>query len=680
MADSANTELLFIPYPHPKDYLDFDFTEDRKKKVVDQARVNLISFSQERFPQYQERLTNLFNSVCNVFQNGGEIARIRFQKNALPTHSEYHIAKVLTLATQLFGKLKPKYQTEENALSLAIAAIVHDLGSLLKEDEDGIQEQVYSSHEERSIAMVDTIINNLDLPEGIKDNINRKVKFFILSTFVPLNMASKNQPEFSFASSFEETKLYQYIKTGQIDQQTLKAMGIESINEIGVKEINPEELEEFIELAKIFAAADHGSYLLEPCRIVEIMGLWKELQHVWEKDKQLSTRYKREKFFRQYLIGDFPESQIAIYGELLKKLGLNPFYDQPITVKQTFENINKLTERLSERPQHDALVRFEGFFSPTQLIELVNNLGLKLIELPAVKKAIIDYSSIFSEAKIHPPAEFTALATPALLEIYKATPDKTNFFIQAFTIIANQMKEELADDGTFNLHIAPFAYLSETENIQTFIENIRSAYRQVFLPQSKSDEKPPPKPTLYLTLREDKDDFNHLEELIAIITTPQTTPSEGVEFYLSFGGTNSSNFNFEKNLKDCLNNNINVVVHIGLQGEEEIRKRLNNILSILNDPQTPEDKKRKISVHIDDNFQAFLNWYDKLDNNGKNSVKQYLQISFSPLQYVLSNPKDNFDTIQKFTEAFPEAQIGTDNASQMGDIGPSVQHLLIPKK
>jgi hypothetical protein len=172
MEDSArNTELLFIPYPHPKDYLEFDFTEDRKKKVINQARVNLISFGQERFPQYQERLTNLFNSVCNVFQNGGEIAGIRFKKNALPTHSEYHIAKVLTIATQLFGKLEPKYQTEENALSLAIAAIVHDLGSLLKEDEDGIQEQVYSSHEERSIAMVDAIIDSLDLPEGIKGNI-----------------------------------------------------------------------------------------------------------------------------------------------------------------------------------------------------------------------------------------------------------------------------------------------------------------------------------------------------------------------------------------------------------------------------------------------------------------------------------------------------------------------------
>jgi len=246
------------------------------------------------------------------------------------------------------------------------------------------------------------------------------------------------------------------------------------------------------------------------------------------------------------------------------------------------------------------------------------------------------------------------------------------------------MKEELADNGTFNLHIAPFAYLSKTENIQTLIENIRSAYQQVFLPQSKSDEKPPPKPTLYLTLREDKDDFNHLKELIAIIIELQKKSSDGVELGLSFGGKNSSNFNFEQNLKDCLNNNINVVVHIGLQGEEEIRKRLNNILSILNailnDPQTPEDKKRKISVHIDDNFQAFLDWYNKLDNNGKNSVKQYLQISFSPLQYVLSNPKDNFDTIQKFAEAFPEAQIGTGNASQMGDIGLSVQHLLIPKK
>lgn len=439
-------------------------------------------------------------------------------------------------------------------------------------------------------------------------------------------------------------------------------------------------MDEFIQLAKIFAAADHGSYLLEPCRVIEIMGLWKELQHVWDEKTELKTRYKQEKFLRQYLTSRFPESQIAIYGELLKMLKLNPFYDQPITVEDTFKNIDALTERLLARPQHDALIRFEGFFSPTQLIELANKLGVSNQEL--VKKAIIDYSSKFSQAKIHSSGEFTALATNALVEIYMTTPDKKNFFVQAFTIIAHQMREELSDDGTFNLHIAPFAYLQQSpgdKDIKTFIENIKAAYQQVFLAQLKPNEKSPPKPTIYFTLREDKNDFNYLEELITAIKQYQTTPLEGVEFYLSFGGQPYFNFNFETHLNTCLNRNINVIVHIGLQEEATIIQRLNNLLSIFENPETNPDRKEKISIHIDNQFNVFLNWFEELDETEKKIIREHLKISFSPLQYILLNPKQNYNILQKFIKTFPQAQIGTNNASQIGDLGISAQYLLFPQ-
>ena len=115
----------------------------RRKGIISRSQKVLEEFLKEKIPsEDQHKIIGLWENIIGAFQtpldssktllvNNQQIAH--FEPNELPTHSEYHIAKVVTLTTQLYDKVVPKeLQTSENALALSISAIVHDLGSLQK--------------------------------------------------------------------------------------------------------------------------------------------------------------------------------------------------------------------------------------------------------------------------------------------------------------------------------------------------------------------------------------------------------------------------------------------------------------------------------------------------------------------------------------------------------------------
>ena len=77
-------------------------------------------------------------------------------------------------------------------------------------------------------------------------------------------------------------------------------------------------------------ATDHEAYMLEPCRIGEVIGLWQELNRTWTgPDGKLTHRPYPPNInnYLQYLTSQFAQTQWATYGETLEGIVNNPFVE-----------------------------------------------------------------------------------------------------------------------------------------------------------------------------------------------------------------------------------------------------------------------------------------------------------------------------------------------------------------
>ena len=88
--------------------------------------------------------------------------------------------------------------------------------------------------------------------------------------------------------------------------------------------------DEILKLSQIMGATDHGAYMLEPCRIGEVIGLWQELNRTWTgPDGKLTHRPYPPNInnYLQYLTSQFAQTQWATYGETLEGIVNNPFVE-----------------------------------------------------------------------------------------------------------------------------------------------------------------------------------------------------------------------------------------------------------------------------------------------------------------------------------------------------------------
>lgn len=669
----------------------FDWSEKRKKGIIGGSQKILEKFLKERVPSEDlHKITDLWANVIGVFQASPDSTQLlhinneliaHFEASELPTHSEYHIAKVVTLTTELFEKVLPaESQTSENALALSISAIMHDLGSLQKVGEPGPQEKFYKDHELRALALVDPIVDALQLTDYVDPTKNQvlknKIKILIASTIPAWNLNFSQGPQIVNLikpgdSPVSKDKFMHDLDLVDGEEPGLVAAG-ESLFQLFQSLLEPDSLinqDEILKLSQVMGAADHGAYMLEPCRIGEIIGLWQELNRMWiSPDGKLTHRPLPPNInnYLQYLTSKFAKTQWTTYEETLGAIVNNPFVEGgniPILEMKIYAD--RIGQLLSEQSDFDSLFRFEGAFSPIQLVALAEEMGL------GNQSNITDEIEKFSKSFAHPLTRvhsFNALATPVLKLMYKETPLKRSLLLQkAMTTILDEVSHELTNEGKLNLHIAPIAYTGETgELIDDFIGHFERAY------DGLNDKDRQRIKTVYLTVREDqKDDIKLFRQIVRKHNFANKKPPLAISIAGIPSGMSIANLiDEEKDEEYPLH------IHFGLEklDGEDMSTRLEQLMSKLS---KPDNKKLfdRVSIHLDDRFREFMDFYNSHPEYQSDLVE--LRKSIAPLDYLMIKGDEGFATMEEFYAIFKKFEIASNNPSMLGDISIAGQRLAL---
>ncbi|PIR88372.1 MAG: hypothetical protein COU09_02670 [Candidatus Harrisonbacteria bacterium CG10_big_fil_rev_8_21_14_0_10_44_23] len=666
----------------------FDWSAERRSGLVSGSQTVLADFleSKDVTPENKKAITDLWGNVIGIFQtprnstqelviNGESIAN--FDSSELPTHSEYHIAKVVTLVTSLYDKVVPaEYQTSENVLALSISAIIHDIGLLQEVGEDGPQERFYKHHELRALAMVDPIVEALHLPEyeevpDKKNAFKNKIKMFIASTVPAWNLDFGQgakikrliQPEGN-PISLEEVKKNLNLEEGEPDALTNTAENLFQVFE----SFSQQPSNEMLMLAQVMSAADHGTYMLEPSRISEIIGLWQELNRMWiGSDNKLTHRSlppETDNYLR-YLTSGFAGIQWKTFGETLKEIGDNPFVngETPISVAEMKTYAEKIVQLLAEKSDFDSLLRFEGSFSPIQLVALAGEMQLDN------NRQVVEAIEVFSKSFAYSPSRthsFDALSTSVLKRMYKniLQTQRPEFLKKALSIMLDEVDDEMTDAGVLNLHIAPQAYISDTEeSLEVFLDHLQKAHGLLDEAHHKRIQ------TIYLTLREDQgDDINLFRQTIKNYGAENKKPPLGLSIAcIPFGMSIANLVDQEKDETYPL------LIHFGLEKSgDAMNDRLDELMNTISlDDRT---LLSRMSIHIDDKFREFMDYYK---NHPEHQILlKEIPKSIAPLGYMLTQGNKGYDTMEEFYEVFGSGiHVGSNNPSMHGDLGLSAQRL-----
>lgn len=689
----------------------FDWSPKRRQDVIHSSKTLLSHFlAKERFDgrpidkTIASTVSDLWGKVVGCFQGNGSQTPLLvvndqlitpFKPNILPTHSEYHVAKVLTLSTRLFNKALPEsMQTQENALAVSLATIVHDVGSLLQGEEAGPQEKMYKFHELRAIALVDKIVDSLYRNDkGDHQQLKNKIKMLIAATVPKWNLDFSGQgtticklldPRVSPPVTYDQMMKDLGLNPNEADDQETVLMKknlrpqVDKLFMIfrGLRLTGDENaLGEVRKLTHLMGAADHGAYMLEPAHLAEVMGLWQEQLTEWMgKNDHLTHRDFTPGAETSYtwLTSKFTETQWKEYQSELRLLGTNPFVvDQNITrSKEIAEHTRSILRDEVHKPNQDALTRVEGALSPVELANVATTDGLGLQGDLDIKQAIITFSRDFSRrfAEAH---DFDKLSTKVLRLMYDKTNDKTLLFKTIFEVMignpeAEAKKRPLAEGGTMNIHLAPFAYLENQSDIGLFTNMISKAYEDLDPKRKKQIGK------IFFTLREGADTVESFKSLILRFQASSDPP-----FGFALGG-NPEDPRIIYNLMNTAGKDIDTVVHFGLEKKYEVmEKRLNSLLSYIKETGLSEELLKHISIHIDDGYEHFNRYYrnPNLDPDYKQYLQQLVK-SVSPLGYLLEKGKDGFDQYMEFSSNFKGAIPGSNNACMMGGNGIAVQNLV----
>lgn len=687
----------------------FDWSPKRRQDVIDSSKTILSHYlAKERFggrpidKTLATNIDNLWTNVIGCFQGNGNRTPLLvvnnklitpFKPNILPTHSEYHVSKVLTLSTRLFDKVLPEsMQTEENALAVSLATIVHDMGALLKEGETGPQEKMYRFHELRAIALVDSVVDALYKGGQPPPQLKNKIKMLIAATV----------PKWNLDFSGRGTTINKLLSQGANppmtpddvkkdllltpnptdDAETIKIKSDLSSEADGIFKIfhdlrtsgNADAIQEMRKLTHLMGAADHGAYMLEPAQIAEVMGLWQEQHTEWMGEKGLLTHRDftpGAETSYTWLTSKFTEAQWAEYQSELRLIGKNPFVaDQNITrSKEIADHVRSILRDKAHKPAQDALSRVEGALSPVELANIASTNGLGLQDDEEIKSAIITFSHDFARrfAEAH---DFDKLSTKVLRLMYDKTNDKALFFRTIFEAMigdpeAKAEKKPLAEGGTMNIHLAPFAYLENQADIMAFTDMISKAYRELDPKRKQQIGK------ICFTLREGTDKVESFESLIPLFRSSIDPP-----FGFALGGVPKDDSIIKEMMR--ASSSIDTVIHFGLEktfGAMELR--LNSLLSYIKNGGFSDEQLAKVSIHIDDGYEHFNRYYKNPNLNS--DYKKYLQQlvkSVSPLGYLLEKGSKGFDQYMEFSTNFKGAIPGSNNSCMMGGNGIEVQNLV----
>lgn len=678
-------ERLNFLRPHVESI--FDWSETRRNKVVGQSKEKLKSFLGNN--EVSELWDNIVQSFTNhtepptasrFIKVGGEVIAV-FSPSDLPTHSEYHIAKVIILTTELFEKALPeKLQTEENKLALTLSAVIHDIGSLQHIGEEGPQEKFYRFHELRAIAMVDSIVDRLHLSgyedQTAKEKLKQKIKLLIASTVPKWNLDYGKDPlregETHFGRSVLSRLLNQKgenmteddfmtaLELKEEEKDDLETRGIKLEQAKTAKELyalfKKQPSDEMAQLTEIMGAADHGAYLLEPARIAEIIGLWQELNRMWKNgQREFEHRpFGSSKNYLEYMLAGFPEYQWKAYHEILERIGRNPFMDLEVgEMKKYIDAIGKLLETTSDS---DSLARFEGTFTPEDLGKLANKRRSKEVD-----DELLKYSEHFAHI-FHNAHDFYALSTPVLRALYKTCDTdtkRTEFLREALQVMIKESSFELTSQGRFVLHIAPGAYCEETgETLDGFMRNLMAAYDGLPPEEQKRISQ------IYLTGRIDRgDDVYRIHQEVLNIKKEQFVG-------ISIGGRVEVG---EKNLGDLrhIMADVPLLVHFGMEENSQMMEQ--RLTSLLKELDPTDERFKFLSIHIDDHFDWFMDFYNK--HSELQPVLKQLIKSVSPLGYLFTGGETAFTSLKEFFGAFPDVLIGSHNSCLLGSFGLSGQRL-----
>ncbi|MBI4973648.1 hypothetical protein HZC27_03500 [Candidatus Roizmanbacteria bacterium] len=678
----------------------FDWSPKRRQDVINNSKTILTKYlSKERYgkslidKRVADSVGRLWDNVIGCFQgkinstpflsvDGKVIAA--FNPNILPTHSEYHVSKVLTLSTQLFDTLPEDRQSVENALAISLATIIHDTGSLLNKGEAGPQEKMYKFHELRAIALVDKVVNALyrdDSGDG-NQQLKNKIKMLIAATIPKWNLDFTGQgttlsklldPNLSPPVTYDKMMKDLDLNLNQADDEEAKKTKEQLRPQVDklymmFRELrisgDEKAIREMRELTHLMGAADHGAYMLEPSNIAEVFGLWQEQQTEWLNEKgELTHRSFTPGSGTSYiwLTSKFTDVQWKEFSPVLQSLGINPFV-QNLSIHRSKEIADHIRSILRDnKSPQDALSRVEGAFSPVELDNLAQKLGLE--HNVEIKNAIITFSHEFAH-RFAKPHNFDALSTKVLKLMYDATPEKSVFLKEVFEAIIDDLVNELTPEGTLNIHIAPFAY---NNDISSFTEQIAKAYSGL-----SSDRQRRVK-SIFFTLREGKDNMDSIKPLI-----PRFKTSDKPPFGFALGG-DPKHAHIIYDLMSTAGKDINTVVHFGLEDNyEAMKKRLDGLFGYM-DATFGEELLKNISVHIDDKYEYFNQYL--IDYPARGELLKKLVKSVSPLGYLLTRGQDGFNNYVQFNANFNKdggikTIPGSNNASMKGGYRIAVENLV----
>ncbi|MCX7881472.1 MAG: hypothetical protein N2482_03125 [Patescibacteria group bacterium] len=128
-------------------------------------------------------------------------------------------------------------------------------------------------------------------------------------------------------------------------------------------------------------------------------------------------------------------------------------------------------------------------------------------------------------------------------------------------------------------------------------------------------------------MREDKRD-----DLDSLIQAINQLDGQGIQLGVAIDGILQEDFNLGQNLKTLIKEKkLNVVLHIGLEDENLMKKRLRAVLDlIISNP----NYKDKISLYITGNFGQFMSYYNNLSNDDKKILQEIIKMS-SPFNYLV---------------------------------------------
>lgn len=562
-------------------------------------------------------------------------ANVQYFKDNIhwPAHGEYHLAKDINWAIEIFNFRQkqddfplPEPKRVKTGLALICALIDHDRGDVPRQGEVFAQSR---RHEHRSIEDSHSFINDslagLELPEGMSiDELKELSRLIIASTYPPLNLTYNDKEE------LDEMAMSRLLQAIPEEVKLVNdAHGQVMINEITTAREKLNGLDwqnsELLELCRIADAADTGISYSADLSLIEVIALVGEFNQLYEESGQIKTITERKVALDNFLASIHTQRLNALYGAYLPEKA-------KALVARRLEIEAKLREIIGQ-DKRDPLRRMEGSFTAFSLNELAQKFELA----EPMKDELINYSQeMMTVLQSADPANFSRLATDLIRKMYQAVKeDRKTEFIKDLLIAVQNSEQNVRP----TIHLSPFAYPED------FVENLKSALNEL--------QKGPIEVEVVAALRLDRDgELEKAEQLSDLDVS-----------FAFCGKTNADQLNqgFEKDFKP-------VLVHVGLnESQGEMQEALNVILN------NSGKLAPNAGIHLDGNYEWFLNWYQGLSDNDKKKWGSF-NLIVSPIIHLMRNKK-TLACLNQMKALGLQVKLASNNSALTGEIGLNLAYL-----